>query len=160
MLDILLSAQVLNMPRFTMKLLCTSFSTFSNKFYCIGDLSKWIRGGTNTTKVIGGKVSTSQQIFHQQACLDSTNSTIIRLPQAASRAPVSQQQQQQQQLLFLTASNGATTAATTNPHNSFGNVATIVQQTTSLDHNRGVWTANSATTGTTVTTLPNSTSNS
>ncbi|VDK41647.1 unnamed protein product [Taenia asiatica] len=132
----------------------------SGSILSTGDLSKWIRGGTNTTKVIGGKVSTSQQIFHQQACLDSTNSTIIRLPQAASRAPVSQQQQQQQQLLFLTASNGATTAATTNPHNSFGNVATIVQQTTSLDHNRGVWTANSATTGTTVTTLPNSTSNS
>ncbi|VDM21474.1 unnamed protein product [Hydatigera taeniaeformis] len=126
-----------------------------------GDLSKWIRSGTSTAKVIGGRVSTGQQIFHQQACLDSANSAIIRLPQAASRAPASQQQQhQQQQLLFLTASNGATTAAATNPHTSFSNVATIVQQTTGLDHNRGVWTANSTTTGTTVTALPNPTSNS
>lgn len=98
-------------------------------------------------------------MFHQQACLDSTNSAIIRLPQAASRAPVSQQQQQQQ-LLFLTATNGATTAATTNPHTSFSNVATIVQQTAGIDHNRGVWTANSATTGTTVTALSTPTLNS
>ncbi|VDO14307.1 unnamed protein product [Rodentolepis nana] len=120
------------------------------------DLSKWIQRGPNNTKVIGGRVHASQQIFHQHACVDSANSTIIQLPQTASRASITQQQQKQQ-VVFLTAPSGNGNATTANPHASFSNV--VVQQTTALEQSRGVWTASSNTTGSAVTALTNPSQN-
>lgn len=105
-------------------------------------------------------MSASQQIFHQQACLDAANPTVIQLPQAAGRATVSQRQQkQQQQVVFLTAPSGAGTTATASHQASFSNVATIVQQSTGLEHGRGLWTTSPGTSGAAVITLPNPSQN-
>ncbi|KAM3186948.1 hypothetical protein ACTXT7_003289 [Hymenolepis weldensis] len=128
----------------------------SRSILSTGDLSKWIQRGPNSTKVIGARVNTSQQIFHQQACIDSTNSTIIQLPQTASRASITQQQQKQQ-IVFLTTPSGNGSAAAANSHTSFSNV--VVQQATALEQNRGVWTASSNTSGSAVTALANPSQN-